>query len=490
MKISLQVTLYCASALYTYGQSPATQKVFIIKNHASGKSDTIKTGAFIKLWFWSDGKLKMEQPLTRTDFRRHTYYIESVLTGITDSCLIFPKRPPFIPVPIPVKMDSPGFDTVKFTNIRRIRPINKNVDAAAKGVAMLPIISFLPEYFSSSPGIWIMMPGMQLFNTYYGDVVFPYHSVNKENSKYSLYTGEIPADTMYYIQKRKMKSENDYEWEIERLERHDKMYNHVRREMADRLLDTYLSNKVISVTIGNTYIPGAYQTPEDVKTRISIAEKKFYFGIASENFISDRHRVGTEIQMNKTERYMAMLGSNGSHISASTGFILSNFSYFKWGLGGIYSKRYKASQWGKIRALDEEISKEQDETELGFLNGRRNSLRDLLAAEPRPYVMLGIGAVNTTLIKIKGSMGDIAAKDYSQKRLALEAGVGMFTRAGKRLTYDLSVKYVWTSKYDPYIGGLERYSGFRVQINFGYMMGPAFARYKRTLRQVGTNRDH
>jgi len=432
----------------------------------------------------------MEQPLTRTDFNRHTYYVESVLVGITDSCLVFIKRPPFIPIPIPVKLGAPSFDSIKFENIRSIKPLNRNVDAAAKGAAMVPVMSFLPEYFSSSPGIWIMMPSMQLATTYFGDAMFPYHHVNKKNSNYSLLTGEIPADTMYYVQKRKMNGDNDYEWEIERLARYEKMYNHVRKEMTDQLLDSYLSNRVISITFGNTYIPRSYQTPEDVKTRINIAEKKFYFGIASESFISDRHRIGTEIQMNRTERYMALIGSNGSSISASTGFILSNYSYFKWGLGGIYSKRYKANQWMKIRALDEEIAKENDEIELGYLNSRRSFLRGLLAAEPRPYLMLGVGAVNTTLIKIKGTMADIDAKDYSQKRFSMEAGVGMFTRAGKRFAYDLSVKYLWTPKYDPYIGGLERYNGFRVQLNIGYMMGPAFARYKKMLKQVAMNREH
>ncbi|WP_343667822.1 hypothetical protein [Chitinophaga sp.] len=53
-------------------------------------------------------------------------------------------------------------------------------------------------------------------------------------------------------------------------------------------------------------------------------------------------------------------------------------------------------------------------------------------------------------------MADIDATDYSQKRFALEAGAEIFTRVGKRLAYDFSAKYVWTSKYHPYIGGLEK----------------------------------
>jgi hypothetical protein len=497
MKFTLQFSLLILISIYAYTQPPPIfptfqnnmQKVIIISHEKTGRSDTIKIGTFIKLWFWSDKKRDLEQPIMRTDFRRHTYYIESNLIGVTDTTLIFLKRPPFIPLPIPLKIPTHDFDTVKITEIRSIRPLNKSIEAPVKGVVMMPAMTFMPEYFTTFPGMLLVMPAMQLTTTYFGDVVFPFHKMNRD-SNFSLHVGEIPADTFYYIQKRKMKSETDYEWEIERLERYDKMYNHMRKELSDQLLDTYLGNKILSLTLGTTMIPGFYKGNEDLKTRINIAERKFFFGLSSENFITERHRIGLEIQMNRTERYMSVTGSGSPYISASTGFILSNFSYFKWGLEGIYSRQYKARQWAAIKSLDDEITKENDETELGYLTARRSFLRGLLAAEPLPYVMLGLGSINTTLIKIKGSqVSGINSTDYSQQLFALEGGVGIFTRMGKRISYDLSAKYLWSPRYSPEIGGLERYSGFRLQINIGYMTGPSFTRYRRILREVGMKKD-
>jgi hypothetical protein len=357
-------------SIYAYSQFPAPlpasgngmQKVLIIDNGKTGRSDTIKLGTFIKLWFWSDKKRHLEQPIIRTDFQRHTYYIESNLIGATDSELVFLKRPPYIPLPIPLKISSPDFDTVKINEIRSIRPINRSVDGAVKGAVMMPALSVMPEYFTTFPQMLLVMPAMQAANTFFGDAFFPFHRVNHDNNNYTMHIGEIPADTLYYIRKRKMTHEKDYEWEIERLERYDKMYTRIRRDLTDQLLDTYLGNKIISITLGGTFIPGFNKGNEDQKTRLSIIERKFFFGISTETFITERHRIGLEIQMNKTERFTSITGTRSPSISASAGNIISNFSYFKWGLGGLYSRQYKERKWAAIRSLDEEMARENDET--------------------------------------------------------------------------------------------------------------------------------
>ncbi|SDE94180.1 hypothetical protein SAMN04488121_101260 [Chitinophaga filiformis] len=499
MKFTLLVSLLSITTCCIYAQFPfplpvsknGKENVLIIYNEQTGMADTVKVGAFIKLWFWSARKRNIEQPIYRSDFRRHTYYIESNLMGITDTTLVFLKRPPFIPLPLPIKIPARDFDTVKLSEIRSIRVVNRNLDGAAKGAVMMPAMSVMPSYFTTFPGMLLIMPSMNLINTYAGDVMFPYRRVNKDSiNRFSLRVGEIPADTLYYIHKRKMTNPDDYEWEIERLERYEKMYAHVKQELSDQILDTYLGNKVLNFTLGVTLIPNVFKSGDDVKTRISITERKIYFGFASENYISERHRLGLEIQMNKTERFMSVTGSSSQSISASSGMILSNFSYFKYGLGGLYSRQYKARKWADISELDERIAKETDEIESGNLSAQRTLLKDLIAMEPRPYLLLGIGAVNTTLIKIKGSMANgISATDYSQQKFAVEGGMGITTRLGKRLLYDLSAKYIWSPGYSPAIGGLERYSGFRLQVNIGYMSGPSFARCRRLLREVNRRRD-
>ncbi|WPV64657.1 MULTISPECIES: hypothetical protein [unclassified Chitinophaga] len=512
MKYLLPVTLLAFIPLSVWSQPPGppmptgrTQKVLLILNEKTGKTDTVKMGNFIRLWFWSDTKLKMEQPLTRTDFRKHTYYVESNLMGVTDSALIFLKRSPFIPVPpiplpiplpirLPNKIPMHEYDTIKLSQIKGIRMVNMGLEGAAVGVTMVPAMSIVPDYFTTWPGMMFMQPSMSIVSTYVGDVMFPMHKVNRERKKthYTLGTSEIPTDTMYYIQKRKMNGENDYEWEVERLERYEKMYKHIKKELSDEMLDHYQGNTIFSIPLGVTLIPDGFRSGEDMKTRISITERKFFFGFATENFITDRHRIGNELTLNRTERFMSVTGTNSISINSTMGMILSNFTYLKWGLKGIYSEGYKKRQWIKIHQLDDEIaaSEEVDDIETGLLMAKRNYFRTMLAAEPKPYLLFGVGAVNTTLIKVKGSdASGIGSTDYSQQKFALEGGFGMFTRVGKRLTYDFSAKYIWTPKYSPYIGGLERYSGFRLQLNIGYMSGVSFMRMRRILKMANTNRD-
>jgi hypothetical protein len=109
-----------------------------------------------------------------------------------------------------------------------------------------------------------------------------------------------------------------------------------------------------------------------------------------------------------------------------------------------------------------------------------------LRMEPKAYFLFGIGAVNTTLLKIKGSMasGSISTTDYSQKKFAIQSGFGISSRLHKRLLYDMSVKYIWSPNYDPSIGGLKSYSGIKLQFAIGYMWGPAFALRRKMLNEV------
>lgn len=467
------------------------EKILIEENRKTGKRDTIRQGSFVKLWFWSEKKRKMEQPLIRTDFNRHTYYIESNLLAVTDSALIFMKRPPFMPLPIPIPLPSTDFDTVPIKDITSIRTLNRSVDGAVKGAVMMPAMSFMPEYFTAFPGMLFMMPSMQIGTTMFGDAVFRFHKLGRIRSRYSLSIAEMPADTMYYVKRRQLMGEKDYEWEIERLERYDKMYSKIRQDLSDQLLEEYTGNRISSITLGSMFIPGYSKGKEDVKTRVDISEKKFVFGYSSERFISRKHRIGLEIQMNRTEKFMSVTGSTSQHITGSVGFIMSNFSYIKLGLGGLYNRQYKQKLRGRIAALDEEALRGTwDEESLGAIRAQRGLLRAKLVAEPKPYFLFGAGAVNSTLIRVKGSMSNgMSTTDYSQQKFALESGFGIFSRLGKRLVYDMSVKYVWSPDYSPSIGGLTSYSGVRMQFNIGYMMGPGFARMRRHLRSISTNKE-
>jgi hypothetical protein len=493
MKFVVRMLIFMSMCYEGYAQRPLSptslvkgmQKVLIEENNKTGNKDTIKQGSFVKLWFRSDKKRTMEQPLIRSDFNRHTYYVESNLVAITDSALIFMKRPPFIPLPIPIPLPSLDFDTVAIADITSFRTLNRSVDGAVKGVVMMPTMSFMPEYFTTFPGMLFMMPSMQVGTTFLGDAVFRFHKMNRQHSRYRLSVGAMPADSMYYIKRRKMLNENDYEWEIERLERYDKMYSKIKKDLSDKILDDYIGNRIISVSLGSMFVAGYSKGAEDLKTNVDISARSFLFGLSSEYFISQKHRIGIEIQINKTERYTSLSGTNTVSITGSSGMVLSNFAYMKLGLGGVYSARYKNNLKAKIEQLDEEEAKEADEVSLGFIQAKRGFLRTKLTAEPKPYFMFGAGGVNTTLIRIKGNMSSgIRTTDYSQKKFALESGFGVFSRLGRRFTYDMSLKYLWSPNYTPSIGGLESYSGVRLQFNVGYMVGTSFARMKRQLKSI------
>jgi hypothetical protein len=140
--------------------------------------------------------------------------------------------------------------------------------------------------------------------------------------------------------------------------------------------------------------------------------------------------------------------------------------------------------------LETDAIREADDENIGFIQSKKALLRTKLTAEPKPYFMFGAGAVNTTLIRFKGSMSSgMNTTDYSQQKFALEAGPGIFSRLGRRLTYDMSVKYLWSPDYTPSIGGLTSYSGVRLQFNVGYMVGASFVRMRRQLKAISTNRE-
>ncbi|SFD86902.1 hypothetical protein SAMN05518672_103603 [Chitinophaga sp. CF118] len=498
MKFLLRMLILISFCYEGYAQRPlpppfkanGMQKILIEENNKTGTKDTIKQGSFIKLWFWSKGKRIMEQPLIRSDFNRHTYYVESNLIAITDSALIFVKRPPFIPLPIPLPLGSLDFDTVKIADITSFRTLNRSVEGGVKGAVMMPTMSFMPEYFTTFPGMLFMMPSMQIGTTFLGDAVFRFHRMKRQHPRFRLTVGEMPADSMYYIKRRKLLNEKDYEWEIERSERYDKMYRRIKHDLSDQILDEFVGNRIISVSLGSMFVAGYSKGSEDLNTRVNISDRKFVFGLSSEHFISQKHRVGIEIQMNKTERFTSVTGSSSLHITGSSGMILSNFAYIKFGLGGLYNERYKSKLRTQIAALDADAISEADEVSLGFIQSKRAFLRTKLTAEPKPYFMFGAGAVNTTLIRIKGSMSSgINTTDYSQQKFSLESGLGIFSRLGRRLTYDMSVKYLWSPDYTPSIGGLTSYSGVRLQFNVGYMVGSSFVRMRRQLRSISTNRE-
>lgn len=155
------------------------------------------------------------------------------------------------------------------------------------------------------------------------------------------------------------------------------------------------------------------------------------------------------------------------------------------GIGdGLFSENHKDKLKIQIEDLKNDVRFDIDSN----LKTRINLLRMKLLANPKPYFMFGGGAVNTTLMKISGSSESLSMKEYTQKKFSVTAGVGILTRMGWRVTYDLSCRYVYSPDYSPSIGGLHSYSGVKIQLNIGYMYGGSFSKVKQLFKQ--SSRDY
>lgn len=451
------------------------QKVLIVEHLRTGSTDTITQGSFIKLWARLPRARNWIQPLIRIDFNKHTFYYESTIVAITDSFLVLAGKPTIpIPLPIPIPRKKILLDTIPFSTIISFRSFNKNTQMTITSSLMMPAMSFMPEEFTSSPYIFYMMPANNIVMGALGNSFFPMRKLKTANPKYRLRTGEKPMDIIYSTEGLIYNTEMPYEWEIDKNKRWQQAHARASRILNDRIFLENFGNKVMSGTIGYMFFPGYVRGPEDTKTNINIPDKGLVLGFSSERYISQKDRMGMEFQFSSAPKSMS---TTTYRVNAGFGSIFSISSYIKIGLGGMYGKRRRKmifNHWTSINpdTLDSKVQ--------AFRAFER--LKQM--AEPQFHFLFGGGAINTTIMKIKGSlsnMNSLSTTEYSQKKFSLQAGFGASSRLGQRLLYDMSVKYIWSPNYTPSIGGLNSYSGFRLQFNIGYIYGPSFAKKRRML---------
>lgn len=335
-------------------------------------------------------------------------------------------------------------------------------------------MTFLPSQFTTFPGMLYMMPLNVVVLGPMGNAFYPMRSIKTRHPKYRLLTGEKPMDTIYSTAGLLYRTDMPYEWEIDKYDRYQQAYKRAERILNDRIFLENTGNKVISVTIGNMFFPGWVKGPQDTKTNVNIADKGIVYGFSSERFITQRDRIGMEFQFSSAPKAMS---ATTNSFKAGFGSIFSIASYIKIGFGGLYGKRVRAKIVNRLAMLSPDTADSK-------LQSYRSFQRAKLITEPQLYFLFGGGAINTTLLRIKGSFGNtvtLSTTDYSQKKLSLQAGIGASSRLGMRFLYDLSFKYLWSPNYNPSIGGLNSYSGFKLQCNIGYVYGAAFAKKHRML---------
>ena len=469
-----RLTVVAQSPLFSEPAQDSVQKILVLEKVNSSRHDTIYQGGYVKLWVRSQKKYWKLQPLIRMDLNRRTVYYESSLIAITDSFLVLLKRPP---LPLPFVKPKIIFDTIPVDQISAIRGFDKNAEMALSSGITMPAMSFMPSELLAFPWMFAMMPVMQTVTQITGSIINPVRRLKHGDSTYyRLFISEKSIDSVYKVQQAPKLEVGQYEWEINKQERWQKSYDRAKKILDQRLLENNTGNMVLSFTLGSMFFPGYVRGADDDNTKVKIADNAFVYGFTSERYFSPKDRIGIEMQFNTPHKTASMTTNS---FSAGAGFINSIFSTAKIGIGGFYGQHLRTELQQRINSVNTDTANMDAIRALAFSSAR-------LRMEPKAYFLFGIGAINTTLLKIKGSMasGNISTTDYSQKKFALQAGFGISSRLHKRLLYDMSVKYIWSPSYDPSIGGLKNYSGVKIQFAIGYIWGPAFALKRKMLNEV------
>jgi len=486
--------------------------ILVDENKNTGKRDTINVGSTVKLWLKTKKPKDYRQTLLKQDFSKNTFYLKAQLVSITDSTLVLVKgnKPSFmLPLPPPFSLfpllamklmpiakehsrkgnlegHSPFpkrksmamlFDTIKIDEIVKFRVEDMVTEGALKSLTMMPVMSFMPKSFTTWPTVLYAMPATMFGSEMLGNAIFSTRRVNTGESTHRILVEKAPLAKSLFIPIETPKYKE--EWGYEKFDQWNRVKGLVYDRLFENAMNEYRGNRIMGLSLSYMMFPSYVIGPDDKKTRVNIPDKKFMFGFSMENFISDKIRVGMEMQTCKLSQPMGNFTSQ--NMSVGMGLIFSNYTTIKIGIGnGLYSENYKDKLKVQIEELKKEVGLSIDDN----IKNRINLLRMKLLADPKPYYMFGGGAVNTTLMKINGSSGSMSVKEYTQKKFSLTAGMGLFVRMGWRLTYDLSCRYVYSPDYSPTIGGLYSYSGLKFQLNIGYMSGQSFSKMKRLYKQT------
>lgn len=451
----------------------------IYEEDTAGNRVPISVGSVIKVWYRSKKVKWFSQPLARTDFNKHTYFMEARLSGLTDSQLLFMKKPPPFPLVLFMglgkKKGPPKFDTIPLSNVTSVRSFSSGAMNAYRNASMMPTMSFVPTSINGFPLALFFPSVLGVVFTGFSDMMYPMHPV-KEN-KFKLAIEKIPVDSALFLELNGVGVDHETEWDFDKHTRWEKLFTRLYGFQRDSLLLENQNRVILSLTYGARMFPGYTIGAKDTKTGVDITDRQREYGFVSERFISQSDRVGIEILMQPVKANMEM-SSDGSAMKLGAGSIISTYSFYKYGLGGLWGKRYRNSIERRLTRLNPHSTDPEVQDDI-------YSLLKKLVSEPKAYILFGLGAVNTNLFRVRvGQQGSsISSKEYSQTKFAIEGGGGVSSRLGKRLFVDMGLKYTWTSGYAPPLGSLTSYNSWKLQFNVGWITNSGFAAMKRNLQK-------
>lgn len=458
--------------------NPENSHIMYELDTATGKRLAIRIGSFLKVWYRSDKVRWFSQPLARTDFNKHTYFVEARLSAVTDSSLLFMKAPPPFPFGLFLKRKGgPRFDTVPISKITKIRSFSSGAMNAYRNASMMPTMSFVPTSINGY-NTMIFLPSVTgLIFTGFSDMMYPMHRVKNNKGQYQLSIEKVPVDSSLFVELNGVDIDHEKEWDIDRHDRWEKLFTRLWGYKRDSLLMTNENRVILSFTYGARMFPPYAIGEKDSKTGVNIAARTREYGFVSERFIGQHDRVGVEVLIQPVKADMST-NPDGTSMRLGAGNVISTYSFYKFDLGGLFGQKYRTHIQKQImqynpHSTDPEV---------------QNSIYDLLrklVGEPHAYALFGLGAVNTNLFRVRvGQQGtSISTADYTQKKFAIEGGGGVYSRLGKRLVADMGVKYTWTSGYTPPLGGIISHNSWKIQFNFGWITNSGFAKTRKRLEE-------
>ncbi|BAV06439.1 hypothetical protein SAMN05421788_107100 [Filimonas lacunae] len=451
----------------------------VYEEDTAGNKVPIPIGSVIKVWYRSQKVKWFSQPLARTDFNKHTYFLEARLSGATDSQLLFMRKPPPFPLGLFMKMGPKKgplkFDTIPLSSITSVRSFSSGAMNAYRNASMMPTMSFVPTSINGFPMAVFFPSALGIVFTGFSDIMYPMHSLKK--NKYKLAVETIPLDSTLFIELNGVGIDPQLEWDIDKHARWEKLFTRLYGFQRDSLLLENQDRVILSLTYGARMFPGYALGTKDTKTGVDITDRQREYGFISERFISQSDRIGIEILMQPVKASMD-IAVDGSAMKLGAGSIISTYSFYKYGLGGLWGKRFRNTIERRLKQLNPHSTNPEVQDNI-------YSLLKKLVSEPKAYMLFGLGAVNANLFRVRvGQQGtSISSKEYSQTKFAIEGGGGVSSRLGKRLFVDMGLKYTWTSGYTPPLGGITSYNSWKLQFNVGWITNSGFARMKTNIEK-------
>ena len=233
-------------------------------------------------------------------------------------------------------------------------------------------------------------------------------------------------------------AQSEREWEITRTNRLIAQKEH----LTDSLKRSLEGNSIVWLSYGNYFIPEAEAVTE-TNTYFNMRNSHKVFSFGFDHFMTNQIAVGLELGFHAIKQTMDL---SGTRIKGGGGLISTTTVQLKYFFSPIH-----------------------------------------FAPARRLYMFFGSGFAQTVVVSINATV-DFSnpgkspnPKIFLQSTSTINGGIGMIHRLSKYIAADLSMRYVHSYTYSPYIGSVRSFSPFQIDIKLGGVLHAGFRRAEKQL---------